>query len=214
MLQRHKPALVRMALAGLLVAGAPAAYAAPGDVHRVTAETVNLRAGPSDQTNVRGRIQGGEQVLELTREGNWYGVRVLRTGEVGWIFGDLLQLAAASALGQANGPVEPESAGFRELSSGFDQMMQAINRELGMSVFDRVEPVQGDRLKVRAHPDWLRATSRDAHLMAATAIYEMWKNHQNSAPVQVVLTDGDDDYVTIADEATGPRLTVASLGEG
>jgi hypothetical protein len=29
-------------------------------------------------------------VIELTRDGNWVGVRVLQTGEEGWIYGGLL----------------------------------------------------------------------------------------------------------------------------
>ena len=45
--------LTRLALTA---AATGAAMAAPGDIHRVAgADVVNLRAGPSDQTNVRGR---------------------------------------------------------------------------------------------------------------------------------------------------------------
>jgi uncharacterized protein YgiM (DUF1202 family) len=213
MVEDRKLALASLAVVGLLFATSSAALAAAGDVLRVTGQQVNLRAGPSDQTNVRGRVTGGEELIELTREGNWYGVRVLRTGEEGWIFADLVERVATSTLGTGALPA-PTTAGFRELSERFDRVMDLLNRELGYSLIDRVEQVDGDRLRVRANPEWLRATSRDAHLMAAAAIYEMWKNHQNSAPVQVVMRDRDSDYITIVDEATGPRLSIASLGEG
>ena len=48
-------------------------------------------------------------------------------------------------------------------------------------------------------PSWLRAGSRDSHLMAALAFYQMWKNHQNGRPVTMVLEDADGaDYIRIA----------------
>jgi hypothetical protein len=75
---------IKLFLTGLALAaaGTGAAMAAPGDIHRVTgADIVNLRAGPSDETNIRGRVEQGDEVIELTREGSWVGVRVLPTGE-------------------------------------------------------------------------------------------------------------------------------------
>ena len=89
--------------AGLLTAGAAIALAAPGDLHRVTAERANLRAGPSQLAEVRGRTERGEQLLELKREGDWYGVRIMRTGEEGWIAGDLVERVAPSKPGDAAG---------------------------------------------------------------------------------------------------------------
>lgn len=46
------------------------AVAAPGDTLRVTADRVNLRAGLTDEANVRGQIEGGEQLLELRKDGS------------------------------------------------------------------------------------------------------------------------------------------------
>ena len=50
--------------------------------------------------------------------------------------------------------------------------------------------------------------------MIALAVYQMWKNHQNNAPVRVVLLDGREPYITIADEGDGPRVTVAGPQQG
>jgi hypothetical protein len=36
----------------------------------------------------------------------------------------------------------------------------------------------------------------------------MWKNHQNDAPVRVVLLDGEEPYIALTDEADGPRWTI------
>lgn len=191
------------------VLGAAAAIAAPGDTYRVTGERVNLRAGPSDSANVRGQVLGGEQLLELARDGNWYGVRVLRTGEEGWIFGDLVEPVATTTLAGGEGGIA--SAGFGDLSRDFDRLMGSLTQRTGVPLFEKVTPTGGDTLEVTVSDDWLRAGSQDEHLLAATAIYQMWKNHQNSAPVRVVLLDPQGRrYVTI-DDTQGPALfTVAA----
>ena len=100
-----------LALALAAFGGTPA-EAAPGDIHRVVnADQVNLRAGPSEESSVRGTIERGDEVIELTSSDNWLGVRVLRTGEEGWIFGQLLEPVARSTLG-TGGPPPVEDVGF------------------------------------------------------------------------------------------------------
>jgi hypothetical protein len=192
----------------LTAAGAGAALAAPGDIHQVAgADVVNLRAGPSDQTNVRGRVAQDDEVIELTRDGSWVGVRVLETGEEGWIFGGLLETVAPSGLSPG---VAGSDAGFLQLSESFDVLMRRINTQLGFPVVDTVEQAGDGTLRVAPTPQWLRDGSREAHMMAAAAMYQMWKNHQNSAPVAVVMTDATgEDYITIRDEASGPSLSIA-----
>jgi uncharacterized protein YgiM (DUF1202 family) len=192
----------------LAFAGIGAAVAAPGDIHRVAgADVVNLRAGPSDETNIRGRVEQGDEVIELTREGSWVGVRVLETGEEGWMFGDLLDTVSQSGLRSA---VEGGDAGFLQLSESFDMLMRRINTALGYPVVDAVEQTGDGVLRVTPTRQWLLNGSREAHMMAAAAIYQMWKNHQNSAPVGVVMADAaGQDYITIRDEASGPSLSIA-----
>jgi uncharacterized protein YgiM (DUF1202 family) len=70
---------LRGSLLGSVVLGllCGSALAAPGDIHRVSgADVVNLRAGPTDASNIRGKVDQGDEVIELAREGNWIGVRV------------------------------------------------------------------------------------------------------------------------------------------
>ena len=101
------------------------ALAAPGDIHRVSgADVVNLRAGPTDASNIRGKVDQGDEVIELTREGNWIGVRVLQTGEEGWVYGGLLERVTQSGLlprDAASG--NDGDAGFLQLSEGFDRLI-------------------------------------------------------------------------------------------
>jgi hypothetical protein len=199
------------ALLALATIGPTPAPAATGDTHRVVGERVNLRAGPSDDANVRTQVVQGEELLELARDGSWYGVRVLRTGEEGWIFGDLIAPVATTTLGGGGG-ASIASAGFGDLSRDFDRLMGQLSRRHGFPLFDDIRQVEGNTLEVPITAQWLRAGSADEHLLAATAIYQMWKNHQNSAPVRVlVLEPGGERYITI-DETQGAEslLTLAA----
>jgi hypothetical protein len=57
----------------------------------------------------------------------------------------------------------------------------------------------------------MRSGGRDAHMMAALAFYELWKNHQDGRPVSLVMTDErGEEYIRIADGDLGPELAVAA----
>jgi hypothetical protein len=198
-------------LAAGLVLAADAACADPGDIYQVTSARANLRSGPSDQTTVRSQVAQGDELIELRREGNWLGVRVLRTGEEGWVFRDLVDQVAQS---QLNGGVG--AAGFQELSQGFDQLMGRLGQQLGYPLVASVAQAENGELRVTPTREFLLYGGRDVHVATTLAIYQMWKNHQNSAPVAVVLLGEDGrPYVSIQDRPAGPDLlmpvaTVAS----
>jgi uncharacterized protein YgiM (DUF1202 family) len=189
-----------------------AALAAPGDIHRVSgAEVVNLRAGPTEQSNIRGTVEQGDEVIELTRDGNWVGLRVLETGEEGWIYGGLLEQVAQSGLLPGDAGGSDGDAGFLQLSESFDRLMRRINGDLGYPVVEDAAPVAEGVLQVRPTEAWLRSSGRDAHMMAALAFYELWKNHQNGRPVTLVVTDDrGEEYIRIADSDLGPELAIAA----
>jgi uncharacterized protein YgiM (DUF1202 family) len=194
---------------GLIAFTAAPAGAATGDVHRVSnADTVNLRAGPSDESKVRGTVTRGSEVIELTREGSWLGIRVLRTGEEGWIFEQLMEPVTRSALGNG-GPAVVEDVGFLRWSDGFNRLLRSINTDLRYPTVRTVEQSSTDSLRVTPTTDWLVNGSRDAHLMGAAAMYQMWKNHQNGAPVRLIMTDDrGQDYISIIDDGQVPNLSI------
>jgi hypothetical protein len=157
----------------LVIVGAAPAVAAPGDIHRVAhAETVNLRAGPSNESNVRGTVQQGDEVIELSRSDSWLGVRVLRTGEEGWIFGELLEPVSRSTLG-TGGPAPAEDVGFLQWSEGFNRLLASIDADNGYPMAKQVEQPEADLLRVVPTTKWLVYGSRDVHLTTAVAIYEI-----------------------------------------
>lgn len=191
---------------------AGAAQAEPGDIHRVTAELANLRSGPSDETTVRSQVRQGDELVELRRENRWVGVRVLRTGEEGWIFGDLVDRVAMSQLEGGTG-----DAGFQGLSEDFDALIGRMGQQLGYRLVDTVEQAGDGMLHVMPTRDFLLYGARDAHMATTLAIYQMWKNHQNSQPVSVILLDdAGKPYITIEEETTGPDflISVAEVPRG
>lgn len=197
--------MVLVAVLGLAGTASVPALAASGDIHAVTGEKVNLRAGPSDDAAVRSTIMRGEDVVELRREGSWMGVRVLRTGEEGWLFSDLVKRQSASTLG--SGESAPAPAGFGKLSPGFDGLVAGIGEQLGYRFADKVEQGANGMLRVIPTQEWLYNTSRDAKMFAALALYQMWKNYNNGKPVTVTLGAQGPAAITIADAAKGPELT-------
>ena len=205
----------RSSLLGAVLLGmlSGSALAAPGDIHRVAgADVVNLRAGPTDTSNIRGRVDHGDEVIELTRDGNWVGVRVLQTGEEGWIYGGLLERVAQSGLlpgdaGQGSGG----DGGFLQLSEGFDRLIRRVNDDLGYRMVEDAAPVADGVLQVQPTAAWLRSGGRDAHMMAALAFYQLWKNYQDGRPVALVMTDEQGrEYIRIADGDLGPELAIAA----
>jgi uncharacterized protein YraI len=192
------------ALGGALALSAGGAAAAPGDIYRVTGEKVNLRSGPSDQANIRSSVAQGDELIELRSQGPWVGVRVLRTGEEGWVFGDLVRRSAQSSLGGGGG--RPE-AGFAQISPGFDRLMSSVSDQLGYRFADKVDRANGNTLRVTPTQQWLLNTSRDAKLMTALAVHEMWKSYNNGKPVNLSFLDGQGrDMMAIRDSGDGPTL--------
>ena len=191
--------------ATLMLAIDQAAVAATGDVLKVTAERANLRAGPSDKAQQRGQVQAGDDLIELQRQGEWVGVRVGRTGEEGWIYSKLVQLASASTLSREAAP-----SGFKNLSPGFDTLVRSIDDRNGYRMVERVD-TDNRTLRVTPTREWLRYGDGQAHVLGALAMYEVWKSSQNQQPVTVLLLDEEGrEYVSIADGASGPALKVRS----
>jgi len=205
----YRGCVIGLAVLGLLGGGA---LAAPGDIHRVAgADVVNLRAGPTDASNIRGRVDQGDEVIELTRDGNWVGVRVLQTGEEGWIYGGLLERVAQSGLLAGGGGAEGGDAGFLQLSEDFDRLIRRVNDDLGYAMVEEAAPMADGVLQVRPTSAWLRSAGRDAHLMGALAFYQLWKNYQDGRPVTLVMTDEQgEEYIRIADGDLGPELAIAA----
>lgn len=198
----------RVLLAGaaslaMLAGSATGALAGTGDLHKVSGERVNLRSGPSNQAAVRGQLLQGEELIELTQQGGWLGVRVARTGEEGWIFSDLVRRVSQSSLGRA-----PSAGGFARYSRNFDMLIEAIDRQVGMPMAAEITQGPNNTLRVTPTAEWMLGTSRDAKLYAALALWQMWKGTSRDRPANVAIVLGGANYISINDSANGPVLGI------
>lgn len=198
---------IAVALSVISLSGS--AWAFPGDIQEVTAERANLRSGPSEQTEPLGQVERGDELIELQRQGDWLGIRVIRSGEEGWIHGNLVQLSAATRLGR-----ETEPSGFKDLSPGFDSLMRTIEEHYGYQMVDRVEITEDATLRIVPTREWLVYGGRQDHLLAALAFYQMWKDNQDGQAVNVSLMDEKGgQYITVSDGSSGPSLMIHSVDE-
>ncbi len=91
------------ALIGVAIWPAGPTSAAEGDLLAVSKENVNIRSGPSTNTDVLMTINPGEKIIEIAAKGEWFFVEFPDRNKRGWIFGPLLsppngaQPAAAAA---------------------------------------------------------------------------------------------------------------------
>ena len=153
MLRQSRTSVLAFLVSGFL---SSAALAAPGDIHRVSgAEVVNLRAAPTEASNIRGTVEQGDEAIELARVGNWIGLRVLRTGEEGWIYGGLLERVAQSGLLPGGAEGSGGDAGFLQLPESFDRLMRRVNGDLGYPLVEDAAPVAEGVLQVRLTTAWL-----------------------------------------------------------
>ena len=190
-------------LASVVSAGAAPASAGTGDIYRVVSERANLRSAPGDQSTVRTTLPKDEQMVELRTDGRWLGVRVLKSGEEGWIYSEIVQVVSQSGLGEAG--TDNTQAGFGKLSAEFDKIVAQIDQTTGYTLASKVEQ-KGNALRVVPTPEWLLGTGRDAKLYAAAALYAMWKNYNNGRDVTIHLGADDNSGVTISDSGSGPLL--------
>ena len=194
-------AIPAVLLAGV-IASAPPAAAGTGDIYRVVSERANLRSAPGDQSTVRTTLPKDEQLVELRTDGRWLGVRVLKSGEEGWIYSEIVQVVSQSNLGEAG---SDSQAGFGKLSAEFDKVAAQIDQITGYTLAGKIEQ-KGNALRVVPTPEWLLGTGRDAKLYAAAALYAMWKNYNNGRDVTVHLGADDNTGITIGDSGSGPLL--------
>jgi hypothetical protein len=192
--------LLRATAAAVTAVAASAAVAAPGDVYKVTGERVNLRAGPSDQSAVRSQVLQGDDLIELTQQGRWLGVRHARTGDEGWVYGDLVRRVSQSSLGR-----RVSAAGFGKYSRDFDSLIETINGELGYPMVAAIDQGPNNTLRVTPTAEWMLGTGRDAKLYAAAALYQMWRN-VTGRPGSVALMYGNAPFVTVNDGNAGPVM--------
>ena len=133
------------------------------------AEVVNLRAGPTDASNIRGKVDQGDEVIEPTRRATGSRARVPDRRENG----------STAACSVAAAPCRADAPGATAMPDpatvGRFRLARCRNGDLGYRMVEDAAPVAEGVLQVWPTAAWLRSGGRDAHIMGALAFYELWK---------------------------------------
>lgn len=79
-----------IALLGIAVQPCGPTFAAEGDLWAVDRQNVNVRSGPSTNTDVLMTVNPGERIVEIAAKGDWFFVEFPDYGKRGWVFAPLL----------------------------------------------------------------------------------------------------------------------------
>ena len=82
------------------------ALAAEGDVWSIEGQNVNVRSGPSTNTDVLMTINAGERIVEIAAKGEWFFVEFPERNQQGWVYGPLLVKPGAAAEATEAAPEE------------------------------------------------------------------------------------------------------------
>lgn len=187
-----------LAFAALVLFGGTT-WAASGDTLIVTGSRVNVRAGPSTDTQVMTQVSRDQQVIERERRNEWVQVELTdRGGQQGWIHGSLLEPAAGAGTGQANVP-EPaaspdaaELAGVRRFQASVDYLNQRAQQVAGVDLFTGVESAGAGAVQVGTTDAWhtMPPAGQRSYLNTLVARWAAAKGGAEPVSVQIVGPDG------------------------
>ncbi|WP_299416502.1 SH3 domain-containing protein [uncultured Sulfitobacter sp.] len=106
----------RLALVLAFLFATTAALAQSYTPHGMSDGYLNMRAGPGTSHGIIKRLYPGDELTPMSKRGGWLQVRLLRTGEKGWVSQRFVKRVDVT-----NGPlmyVQPTSDGFLNLRKG------------------------------------------------------------------------------------------------
>jgi hypothetical protein len=207
-----------IALTGTATLPAGTAAAAEGDLWAVQRQGINVRSGPSTNTDVLMTIGPGDRIVEVAAKGDWFFVDFPDRGARGWIYRPLLvrpeaATAAAAPVAQpapAPSPASPTSsvettqaAGTPPNSVGTDGEPAAVKsfRETvadlndravsvaGIHLFKDVRSIGGGGVQVLATDTW--ATVPEAGQSSyMNALFDRWQSMATGlGPLSLQIVD-------------------------
>ena len=151
------------ALGSAMALLATAAVAAPGDPLVVTSDVVNVRAGPGTDNPVLFHVIRDQQVVELTRAGNWVQVQIPDQAADGWIHQSLLQVVERAQPARRRGRRRPsttrsvpvrERAPLALFRSNVTELNARAVAVAGVELFAGAEPADGGTVQVMVTEAW------------------------------------------------------------
>lgn len=198
---------MRRGLAGLpllavLLVLATTALALPGDILVVGGDRVNLRAAPSKDADVVGRLTRGEVVIERERSGEWIRVDLGGGHAGGWTHGSFLKSLGLKEPSAASGG--PGFAAFQAKLEGENLRVFAAT---GVYPYLAARDLGDAMVIVEPSDDWL-VNGRN-HAADALRLFDLWKKENAGRSVTLTISDRYGNvYITVQDTDSDPLLTV------
>jgi hypothetical protein len=195
--------MIRVLLVAFVIAfAAGAALAGNDDVLIVTGSRVNLREGPSKDTDVVGRLIQGQVIVELEREGEWHRVDIGGGRPGGWVHTSLVRL-----LPRQEGVTGAGGPAFERFRAALDEDNRRRLQETGTYPFVLAEDLGDGMVAVTPSEDWFVGGGDLTD--DAWRLYRLWKSENGGKAVTLAITDEQGNvYITVQDTATEPLITV------
>jgi Bacterial SH3 domain len=185
---------------------ATAALAAPGDALVVTADVVNVRTGPGTGNPVLFHAARDQQVVELTRDGDWIQVHVPDQAADGWIHQSLLEAVQPAPNEPPEAPASSRASSISEALALFRNNVTELNARAlaaaGVALFAGAEPADGGAVQVMVTEAWdlIPEAGQESY---TNALFDHWRAVAvggEQPRLQVVDPSG-----TVVSEKSGPR---------
>ena len=159
--------------------------AATGDVLYVHGDVVNMRSGPSTDSEIVIQLNKGHKLLEFRRTGDWVEVGADRTGgKSGWIHSALIGKDFKGGSTKA-----PANAKFEKFKLAFDELNARIKQQTGIIFFTQADDMGDGIVQVTATDNWLSGPLADRKSNLNT-IFQLWDTAEGSGlPIAVYVVD-------------------------
>lgn len=163
--------------------------AAPGDSFNVLGDNVNVRNGLSLKQPVVIKLQKGNRVVELQRQGDWVEISIDKTGDkkTGWIHSSLLgqKINLSPAKITAKGK-------FQNFMAAFDELNSNIKRKMDLVYFTKAEELGDGIIQITATDAWVNLPKPDKE-NTLHIIFKLWEENEGSGlPIAVYIVDKND----------------------
>ena len=216
------PVLSAPALLPLLLSFLPAAlFAEVGDIHTVKTGAAAIHEAASALSPKLREIRQGAEVMEMSRQGEWYEVFVISSdGAGGWIHRSALALADDAAGHPAAVDTAPPPAAVQQTSPDVAQSVAIAKTKAGAksepfilfgkhlneynthayerenyTPFNYAEELENGHLRLLVTHEWLRQSdaTRKNSLMA---MREFWRQTSGNNNAIIVAVDSDGNMVS------------------
>ena len=173
-------------------------HAQPGDELIVQGGIVNLRKGPSIDYDVVSKLENGDKLYEISRDGKWVQVQTEPgAGTSGWIHSSLVRPGGITQTSTTPDREERLKKAFDRFRPAFDTLNARIELETGAVPFINADYTGNGAIKVTAAESWLNL-SRIQRERNLSEIFKLWDDVvEVGLPVSVDIVNANDERLMV-----------------